>query len=161
MSNKIQQSCVAIFLVFALAACSSGHDREAAAEHKFQSIPTMTGSTEIIVMRGIAGGASDTCYGGYVEALYGTSKSREEVIDSYRRYAEDNHWTIDTEMSNADYLAADNQEEYAFSITIMKPRGALELQPSRIDQKTIDNALGNFGTVYSLNVVYRPGWRDC
>jgi hypothetical protein len=161
MSNKVQNSCLAIFLVFALVACSSGRDREAAAKQKFQSIPAMTGSAEIVVVSGIDGGASDTCYAGYVEALYGTNELGEEVIDSYRRYAEDNHWAIDTEMSSFDHLAADNQEEYAFSITIMKPRVAFELHPSQIDQKAIDNALGKFGTVYSLNVVYRPGWRNC
>lgn len=161
MSNRVQRSCIALLVVCALVACSSGSAREAAAKQKFQAIPVMARSTEIIVISGIAGGAYDTCYGGYVEALYGTNKPGEEVIDSYRQYEEANHWVIDLEMSSADHLAAENQEEYAFSITLMKPRATLELHPSDIDQKVIDKALGNFGTVYSLGVVYRPGWRSC
>jgi hypothetical protein len=161
MSYKLQQSCIAILVVFALVACSSGHDREEAAKQKFQSIPVIAGNTEIVVISGIDGGASDTCYAGYVEALYGTNKPKEEVIDLYRQYAKDKHWTIDAEFSSDEYLAADNQEEYFFSITLMNPRADLELHPSRIDQKVIDNALARFNAVYSLNVVYRPGWRDC
>jgi hypothetical protein len=161
MSNRVQHSCIAILIMFALAGCSSGHDREEAAKQKFQSIPIIVGNMELVVISGIAGGASDACYGGYVEALYGTNKPKEEVIDVYRQYAQDNHWTIDPEVSSDEYLAADNQEEYFFSITLMNPRADLELHPSKIDQKVIDDALGKFGTVYSLSVVYRPGWRNC
>ena len=163
MSNKVQQPCLAILVVFALVACSSGSDREAAAKQKFQSIPVITGSTEVVVISGISGGASDTCYGGYVEALNGTYKSQEDVINLYSQYAQNNHWTlINTDFSaGVHYFRDDNDDAFAISITFMKPRGPFELYPSSIDQKAIDWALGRFNTVYSLEVVYYPGWKDC
>jgi hypothetical protein len=52
--TRIGQLCIAILVAFTLAASSSGYDREEAAKQKFQSIPAIAGSTEIVVIRAVS-----------------------------------------------------------------------------------------------------------
>lgn len=150
-----------LFMAVILLACSSGPNREETAKKKLESMPRLTGSVLVNMVSGVSGGSSKTCYAGYVEVLYGTDKSTAEVIAFYSQFAQREQWVVDQSLSSDQYLAADGQDDYRFSVIVMAPRGSYELHPSRIDQKMIDDALSKFNTVYSLNVVYRPGWRDC
>ncbi len=161
MLKRKWQICLILFVAVILLACSSESNREEAAKKKFESMPRLTDSVSVNTISGISGGSSKTCYAGYVEMLYGTDKSSAEVIAFYAQYAQREQWTIDQAQLSSQYLAANSSDDYGFGVIIMAPRGPYELHPSGIDQKTIDDARSKFNTVYSLNVVYRPGWRDC
>jgi|DewCreStandDraft_4_1066084.scaffolds.fasta_scaffold126614_2 hypothetical protein len=161
MLKRKWQIGLILFVVVILLACSSGPNREEAAKKRFESMPRLTDSVLVNMISGVSGGSSKTCYAGYVEVLYGTDESSAEVIAFYSQFAQREQWVVDQSLSSDQYLAADSQDDYSFSVTVMAMRGPYELHPSGIDQETIDDALRKFNTVYSLNVVYRPGWRDC
>ena len=159
MPNRTRLIFLAILTINVLVAC--GPDRQEAARQKFESIPLMPGSVLVTTASGIDGGSSETCYGGYVEALYGTTKSKAEVIAFYRQYAQENGWTIG--IPSPDRLNALNQEDYAFGVQIVTPIGPSELYPSVhiIDPKVFEKALSQFNTVYLLGATYSPNWKNC
>lgn len=154
-------STLTMIMVPMLMACSSGSDREGVAKLKFQSIPQPAGSELIAIVSGVSGGSSDVCYGGYVEALYGTDLSRIEAIDFYRQYANDNQWT--DQISSESKLGAVQQEgDYFLGVRIIAPRSSpTELHPSSIDPKVIDKSLSEFSVVYVVKVSYYPNRRNC
>ena len=160
MPNRTRQIFLAILIISVLVAC--GPDRQEAARQKFESIPLMPGSVLVTTASGIDGGSSETCYGGYVETLYGTTKSKAEVIAFYRQYAQENNWIIN-ETPSTDWLSALNQEDYAFGVTIVTPIGPSEPYPSVhiIDPKVFEKALSQFNTVYLLHTSYYSNRKNC
>ncbi len=160
MLNKAQQVLLPALIISVLVAC--GPDRQEAARQKFETIPPMPGSVLVTTASGIDGGSSETCYGGYVEAMYGTTKSKAEVIAFYRQYAQENGWEIGVAPS-ADWLHAVNREDYAFGVRIVTPIDPSELYPSVhiIDPKVFAKALSQFNTVYLLGATYYPDWKNC
>jgi hypothetical protein len=160
MLNKARQVLLTALIISALAAC--GPDRQEAARQKFESIPPMPGSTLVTTASGIDGGSSETCYGGYVEALYGTTKSEAEVIAFYRQYAQENDWEIKITPST-NWLQAGNRDDYAFGVHIVTPIGPSELHPliHIIGPKVFEKALSQFNTVYLLHISYYPNVKNC
>ncbi len=160
MRSRTRQALLTALIISALVAC--GPDRQEAAKQKFESIPSMPGSVLVTTVSGIDGGSSETCYGGYVEAMYGTAQSKAEVITFYRQYAQENDWEIKVTPST-NWLQAVNHEDYAFGVNIVTPVGPSELYPSIhiIDPKVYERALSQFNTVYLLDASYYPNWKDC
>ncbi len=160
MLSRTRQVFLAVLIIAVLGAC--GPDRQEAARKKFESIPSMPGSVLVTIVSGIDGGSSETCYGGYIEAVYGTAKAQSEVIAFYHQYAQENGWEIGIAHSG-DWLNAVNDEDYAFRVDIVTPVGKSELYPSVhiLDRKIFEKALSQYNTVYSLDTSYYPNWKNC
>jgi hypothetical protein len=149
-------------IISLLTACFGGEDRAAVAIRKFESIPLLSGSALITSVNGIGGGSSETCYGGYVDTLYGTSKSRSEVLAFYREQARIENWGINEKSSSDSSLFAGDDNAYALSVVIMMPVGPTELYYSPyIPKKDIDEAFGKFSTIYVLHISYYPNFKNC
>jgi len=150
-----------VLIIPVLVACSNGPDREEVAKLKFQSIPQLPGSELVAMISGISGGSSETCYGGYVEALYGTNLSQTEIVDFYRQYAHDNQWT-DQISRELKFAAVQQEGDYYLGVMMIAPRSSsTDLYPSLIDPKEIDKSLSEFNVVYVVTVSYYPGRRNC
>ncbi len=149
-------------MVGLLTACLAGEDRAAAAAHKFESVPQLPNSVLITSMNGIDGGSSETCYGGYLDALYGTNSDRSEVLAIYRQFVHTENWGVNERSSGNSTLFANDGEDYALAVVIMTPVGSTELYDSdHILKKDIDEALTKFKTVYVLTISYYPNFKNC
>ena len=154
---------IALMLIITLlTACLGGEDRAAVARHKFESIPQLPNSVLITSMNGIDGGSSETCYGGYVDALYGTNMTQSEVLAFYRQYDQTENWELNKKSSGDLSLFASDGKDYALEVVFMRPVGPTELYDSdHILKKSVDEALAKFSTVYVFRVSYYPNFKNC
>ena len=153
----------AVLAVIMLIACSSGLYREQIAREKFQSIPQLPSSVLVSFVSGIDGGSSESCYSGYVDALYGTSTPKSEVIAFYHQYVQNDEWAVNTEATtDLGLFASNRQEDYGLAVIVITPIGPTEVYyPSKITKKDIENALSRFSTVYLILVSYHPDTEEC
>jgi len=162
--RMLKQTFPALVLALALGmliACSSGQDREKVAQQRFQSLPQLSNSVLVTTVSGISGGTSEKCYGGYVEALYGTDKLQSDIISLYRQYIHDNQW-IEKSYDAAQLISVQQDGDYYLGISILTLRKSpTELYPSRIHPRVIDAALNQFNTVYLVEVSYYPNRTNC
>ncbi len=154
---------IPLLIVGLLTACLGGQNRAEAANHRFEAIPQLSGAVLITSTNGIDGGASGTCYGGYVDALYGTNKLQaSEAIAFYRQYAQNDKWVINEKSSTGLSLFASDHDGYSLVVMIMTPAGPTELYyPLSIPPKVINEALSKFQTVYFIEVNYYPNAKNC
>lgn len=160
MSKRTRDILLTFALIGTLISCSSGPDPEQIALEKALSIIPLPNNDLIESRSGVSQGSQDECYAGYAEMLYGTDIPESQVLVFYRKYAVDNHWIIDEDYSDTFHLGAKSPDEsYYLGVVVLIPRGSsVELYPSRIHPKVIDEALSQYKTVYLFSISYsEPG----